>query len=89
MKIHIKHQTEIKNTLKNRRVYLDKLDEDNDDDLKEAFSYLSDEEKMLVENRYFKDLTQSEVAKIMDVNQVYVSRMEKKVLKKMKSKMTS
>lgn len=57
-------------------------------DLKEAFSYLSDEEKMLVENRYFKDLTQSEVAKIMDVNQVYVSRMEKKVLKKMKSKMT-
>lgn len=37
MKIHIKHQTEIKNTLKNRRVYLDKLDEDNDDDLKEAF----------------------------------------------------
>ena len=58
-------------------------------DLKEAFSYLSDEEKMLVENRYFKDLTQSEVAKIMDVNQVYVSRMEKKVLKKMKSKMTS
>ena len=49
----------------------------------------SDEEKMLVENRYFKDLTQSEVAKIMDVNQVYVSRMEKKVLKKMKSKMTS
>ena len=50
---------------------------------------LSDEEKMLVENRYFKDLTQSEVAKIMDVNQVYVSRMEKKVLKKMKSKMTS
>ena len=58
-------------------------------DLKEAFSYLSDEEKMLVENRYFKDLTQSEVAKIMDVNQVYVSRMEKKVLKKMKNKMTS
>ena len=58
-------------------------------DLKEAFSYLSDEKKMLVENRYFKDLTQSEVAKIMDVNQVYVSRMEKKVLKKMKNKMTS
>lgn len=38
MKIHIKHQTEVKNTLKNRRVYLDKLDEDNEDDLKTAFS---------------------------------------------------
>lgn len=56
-------------------------------DLKEAFSYLSDEEKMLVENRYFKDLTQKKVAEIMNVNQVYVSRMEQKVLKKMKSKM--
>ena len=65
------------------------IDNDMMLDLKEAFSYLSDEEKMLVENRYFKDLTQSEVAKIMDVNQVYVYRMEKKVLKKMKSKMTS
>lgn len=58
-------------------------------DLKEAFSYLSDEEKMLIKNRYFKDLTQSEVAEIMNVNQVYVSRMEKKVLKKMKSKMAA
>jgi len=47
MKIHIKHQTEIKNTLKNRRVYLDKLDEDNDDDLKEAFSRIfSDSSKI-------------------------------------------
>ena len=36
MKIHIKPK--INNTLKNRRVYLDKLDEDNDDDLKAAFS---------------------------------------------------
>lgn len=57
-------------------------------DLKEAFKYLSHEEQMLVINRYFKDLTQSEVAKLMNVNQVYVSRMEKKVLTKMKKKMS-
>lgn len=58
-------------------------------DLKEAFKYLSYEEKNLVINRYFKDLTQSEVAEILGVNQVYVSRLEKKALTKMKSKMVS
>lgn len=56
-------------------------------DLKEAFKYLSDDEKVLVINRYFKDLTQSEVAKLMGVNQVYISRLEKKVLDKLKNKM--
>lgn len=58
-------------------------------DLKEAFSYLSNDEKKLVINRYYKDLTQKDVAELMGVNQVYVSRLEKKVLKKMKSKMAS
>ncbi len=58
-------------------------------DLKEAFSYLSLDEKELVINRYYKDLTQKDVAKLMGVNQVYVSRLEKKVLKKMKRKMVS
>lgn len=58
-------------------------------DLKEAFKYLSYEEQYLVINRYFKDLTQSEVAKLMNVNQVYVSRLEKKVLDKLKNKLIS
>lgn len=57
-------------------------------DLKEAFECLSDQEKELLINRYFKDLTQSEVAKLLGVNQVYVSRLEKKALSKMKSKMS-
>ena len=57
-------------------------------DLKEAFMTLSEQEKELLINRYFKDLTQSEVAQILGVNQVYVSRLEKKALSKMKSKMT-
>ena len=51
------------------------------------FKYLTYDEKILVINRYFKDLTQSEVAKLMDVNQVYVSRLEKKVLTKLKKNM--
>lgn len=58
-------------------------------DLKEAFSYLSDEEKKLVINRYYNNLTQNEVASLMGVNQVYVSRLEKKALTKMKSKMVA
>ncbi len=57
-------------------------------DLKEAFKCLSNEEKELLINRYFKDLTQNEVAKIFGVNQVYVSRLEKKALSKMKKKMS-
>ena len=58
-------------------------------DLKEAFKYLSYDEKKLVIDRYYKDLTQSEVANLMGVNQVYVSRLEKKVLSKMKTMMKS
>lgn len=56
-------------------------------DLKEAFEYLTYEEQQLVINRYFKDLTQSEVADLLGVNQVYVSRLEKKTLRKMKNRM--
>ena len=58
-------------------------------DLKEAFKYLSNDEKYLLVNRYYKDFTQSEIAKELGVNQVYVSRLEKKALSKMKSKMAA
>lgn len=54
-------------------------------DLKEAFKYLSKEEKELIINRYYNDLTQSEISKILGVNQVYVSRLEKKVLTKLRN----
>lgn len=56
-------------------------------DIKEAFKYLSEDEKKLLINRYYKDLTQSEIAQELGVNQVYVSRLEKKALTKMKDKM--
>ena len=38
--------------------------------------------------RYFKDNTQIQVAKMMGISQVQVSRIEKKVLKIMKEKLT-
>ena len=56
-------------------------------DLKEAFKYLDNSEKKIIIDRYYNNLTQSEVADVLGVNQVYVSRKEKKALIKMKSKM--
>lgn len=40
--------------------------------------------KQLILLRYFKDKTQMEVAKILGISQVQVSRIEKKILNKMK-----
>lgn len=57
-------------------------------DLKEAFKCLDKQEQELLINRYYKDLTQGEVAQILGVNQVYVSRLEKKALSKMKNSMS-
>lgn len=52
--------------------------------LKEELSKLSPFEKELIESRYVKDLTQSEVASNMGMSQVQVSRSEKHVLSKLK-----
>jgi len=43
----------------------------------------NEEEKEIIKYRYFKDLTQSETAKILGMSQVKVSRAEKKSLSKM------
>lgn len=52
--------------------------------LKEELSKLSDDEKQLINDRYVKDLTQSEVAYNMGISQVQVSRKEQKVLRKLR-----
>ncbi len=41
-------------------------------------------DKQIILLRYFKDKTQSEVARILGISQVQVSRIEKKILNKMK-----
>lgn len=45
---------------------------------------LNDREKEIILLRFYKDKTQSEVAKIVGISQVQVSRIEKKILKNMK-----
>ena len=52
--------------------------------LKEALSTLGVEERQMIVLRYFKNKTQSEVAKELGMTQVQVSRKEKKVLTAMK-----
>lgn len=47
---------------------------------------LSDREKMIVTLRYFRDKTQSEVAKTLGVSQVQISRLENKILQKIRLK---
>ncbi len=55
--------------------------------LYEELSKLDDSEKRLVKNRYFLDKTQLETASDLGINQVQVSRVEKKILKKLKANM--
>lgn len=57
--------------------------------LKEAITSLTERERLIVYLRYFRDQTQSEVAERLGISQVQVSRLEKKILKQIKSEMTS
>ncbi|MBC5637122.1 RNA polymerase sporulation sigma factor SigF [Ornithinibacillus sp. BX22] len=54
--------------------------------LEEAIRGLSERERLILYLRYYKDKTQSEVAERLGISQVQVSRLEKKILFEMKSK---
>ena len=53
-------------------------------DLKDAISRLSDEEKLLIDARYYQEMTQSEASKKLGISQVQVSRKEGKILEKLR-----
>lgn len=55
--------------------------------LKEAITNLPEREKKILLYRYFRGKTQSEVAEIMGVSQVQISRIETKILEKLKNKL--
>ncbi|WP_125152708.1 RNA polymerase sporulation sigma factor SigF [Clostridium rectalis] len=55
--------------------------------LKEALNKLDVKSRQIIMLRYFKDKTQVEVAKMLGISQVQVSRIEKRVLKIMKEKL--
>ena len=49
---------------------------------------LKDREKEIILLRYYKEKTQAQVAKILGISQVQVSRLERKILENMKRKIT-
>ncbi len=55
--------------------------------LEELMSDLDEKERAIITMRYFEDKTQTEIAKVMNISQVQVSRIEKKVLLKMREQM--
>lgn len=55
--------------------------------IKQIMEELSEQERTIIELRYFQEKTQTEVAKALSVSQVQISRMEKRILLKMREKM--
>ena len=54
--------------------------------LKDLIRELPDKDKKILALRYFEDKTQSEIAGILNVSQVQVSRLENKIINKLKNK---
>lgn len=75
--------------------FLDKLSSEVDEAeqltnklvIKEMIENLEERDKELILLRYYKNKTQMEVAKILGISQVQVSRIEKKILNSMKLKL--
>lgn len=63
-----------------------RTEDENDNKIlvSEALSSLSDIEKKILCLKYYRDYTQSEIAKILNTNQVNVSRIEKKAKEKVR-----
>lgn len=57
--------------------------------LKDLLYSLDEKSRQVIMLRYFKDKTQVQVAKVLGISQVQVSRIEKRVLLKLKEKLTS
>jgi len=52
--------------------------------VEQLLASLTEEERLLITSRYFEDKTQVETAKLLGISQVQVSRLEKKILLKMR-----
>lgn len=77
-------------------IYLiDKLEQTNDENeimidklaLRETIASLDEKDQELIKLRYFMDRTQTDIAKELGISQVQVSRLEKKILLKMRERM--
>ncbi|MBR2023462.1 MAG: SigB/SigF/SigG family RNA polymerase sigma factor [Clostridia bacterium] len=78
----------------NERELIDTLASDDDQDawidrmvLKGAIDELCERDKKIIVLRYFRDMTQSEVARQVGVSQVQVSRIENRIIKEFRDKL--
>ena len=56
--------------------------------LYQELSTLSSDDREIIELRYFRELTQSQTARVIGTSQVQISRREKKILNKLKEKLS-
>ena len=54
--------------------------------LGQLLNELGEKERKLIEYRYFREMTQSQVARCLGISQVQVSRLEKKILRQMRER---
>ncbi len=57
--------------------------------LKQVLDTLKPREKQIIVLRYFKEKTQVQIAKLLGISQVQVSRIEKKILQELKTKIST
>lgn len=57
--------------------------------LQQVMDSLEEEERILIKLRYFQEKTQTEIAKNLGMNQVQVSRMEKRILIRLRKKFSN
>ncbi len=85
--LNIIESVSISKDIEEKESYIKSDDELNIDDiitLNSGIELLSEEEKMLINYRYYQGYTQMETADLMGMSQVKVSRCEKLILTKMK-----
>ena len=56
-------------------------------DLRNAVSKLNERERLIIQMRFYENKTQSETAKVVGVEQSYISRLERLILKKLKGEL--
>lgn len=78
-------ETPLYNVIPDKVDYFETFEQN--DSLRSAMVGLSEIEKKFIRYRYGKELSQSDIAAKLGVSQMYVSRMEKRVLEKLREKL--
>jgi RNA polymerase sigma factor, sigma-70 family len=78
-------QIDLESQIPDRKDYIEEIQ--NSIDLHDALQHLNEKELQIIQERYFKGHTQSEIAKELYVSQAQVSRIEKQALKQLKKYM--